>query len=77
MFSDNEKAAAELECHAHLLILSTIYYDQGKYKEAAEYLMDAAKSLKELQRLKEEKQHGQVRLVGYVLGSRNDVDRRI
>ena len=77
MFSNEEEATKEARCFDDSMALATQCIVRHKYGYAATHLEDAARSLKELQRMKEEKQNGQVRLVGYVLGSRNDVDRRI
>lgn len=74
MFSNYEEAKRELRCYGDSIALATKCIERHKYGYAAVHLQDAARSLKELQRMKEERQNGQIRLVGYVLGSRRSND---
>lgn len=51
-----EQYKEEISCHDHCIKLAARHTKQRNWKEAAIYLEDAAKSLKEMDRLREEKQ---------------------
>ena len=73
MFVDVKAAIKEIECYGYCLSEAARHFEEENYKFAALYLENAARSLKELERLKEEKPHGQVLLIGHIVNGRNDV----
>lgn len=72
---NNKKAEAEIGCFNYCLKESMKHFRKGDFKGASVYLDNADRSLKELEKLKEES-NGQVRLSGNILRSWNDVNGR-
>lgn len=66
-----EQIEKEYECYKYCLTVSQQYAENGDYKGAIVCLENAIRSLKVLDKLREEREHGQVRLVGYIVDSRN------
>lgn len=70
MFSNMHQAKKEIDCYKDSIYLAHECLKRNKFDRAATHYEDAIRSLKELHQLKEEKENGQVRLVGTILGSR-------
>ena len=70
MFVDVKAAMKEIDCYGYCLSEASRHFDEENYTFAAIYLENAARSLKELERLKEEKPYEQVLLVGHIFDGR-------
>lgn len=51
-FTNQREAKRELDCYMHCLYESLKFFNKKEYENAALYLENAARSLKELERLK-------------------------
>lgn len=71
-FKNEDEAVREIKCYGHCINHAIKHFDNGNYLDASIYLENAARSLKELDKLKVSENNETVILFGHVLSSRNN-----